>query len=173
MRYAIAVVYLVVAVLAVLFYVTRPKSPAPEPSSSAALSASESEFIEKHRQSILRVVDDAQWSRKLDELSESAVQTAKTMGDQFALPQSARPALEEFGAEYGRRLRGVLEGVRKELGPSVPPEKPWPPARVREMQDLDTWAQGRLAEIDAQHAKAIWDGFGPIRSGCYQLLKMP
>lgn len=173
MRYAIAVVYLIVAVLAILFYVTRPKPPAPEPSTAAALSPSESEFIEKHRQSILRVVDDAQWTRKLDELNDSSLQTAKSLGDQFALPQSARPALEEFGAEYGRRLRGILEGVRKELGPSVPVEKPWPPTRVREMQDLDAWAQAKLAEIDAQHAKAIWDGFAPIRSGCYQLLKMP
>lgn len=172
MRYAIAAVYLIVAVLAVLFFVTRPR-PAPEKPPTAAPSASEAEFIEQHRQSILRVVDDAQWSRKLDDLTENSVQTAKTLGDQFGLPQSARPALEEFGGEYGRRLRGILENVRKELGPSVPPEKPWPPARVREMQDLDAWAQGRLAEIDAQHSKAIWDGFGPIRSGCYQLLKMP
>jgi hypothetical protein len=209
MRYAIAAIYLIVAGLAIVFFVTRPQPAREKPADSVELQAhksatddpqsdvgelrrevdelkaqvrelrgngsapTESEFVEKHRQSILRVLDDAQWSRKLDELTEACTMMAKMQGEHFDLPKSARPPLEEFGGEYGRRLGHILESVRKELGPSVPLEKPWPPAQVREMQDLDAWAQGRLAEIDGEHAKALWDAFSVLRTGCYGLLKMP
>src|SRR5262249_25412952 len=79
---------------------------------SAAPEPNETEFTEKHRGSILKIVDEETQRRAREEALRRARDAAIGLAGLLDQPETARKLLKDFGTEFGSRCSAILDGMR-------------------------------------------------------------
>ncbi len=135
-------------------------------SSIGAPPPSETEFMDRHRASVVQIMDEEQRKRDWDNTVKSVQTAAVDLASGCSKPEAAKPLLREFGAEYMRRAGSIIDDARTKWAEVSREGSAEYQRWERAWQDLDAWGKGRFGEIDSALGAETWNLFatqvGPL-----------